>query len=247
MGLSNKDILLIVRAQLAIDLNCKPDDFDRDGFLFCEAKENPGRRPFPRNEPHFEMLTMGGAVVVSATNDILPWIREQLEGKSRDDAFSLPFVYGSGIYFLPDEPNPLPLSDDIELTLVERDEIPSLYKLDGFGNAIQYDVNHPRPDLLVMLARKGGVIVGMAGASADCEMLWQIGIDVLPEYRRFGIAAALTGGLAVEILRRGKVPYYGTGSSNVASQLVAHRAGFKPAWVCAYRGVFNGFVTAPTG
>jgi len=161
---------------------------------------------------------MGDAVVVSATADILPWLRQQLEGKSRDDAFSMPFVYGSGIYFLPDSPSPLPLPGDTEFVLVEQQEIPRLYKFDGFRNAMQYDANHLRPDVIAMLAKRNGAIVGMAGASADCEMLWQIGIDVLPEHRRFGIAAALTNRLAIEVLERGKVPYYGTASSNVASQ-----------------------------
>jgi len=78
MSISNEDILWAVRAQLAIDLNCSPGDFDSAGFVFCEAKENPGRRPFPRGERHFEMVTMGGAVIVSATSDIQPYLREQL-------------------------------------------------------------------------------------------------------------------------------------------------------------------------
>jgi len=30
------------------------------------SRDNPGRRPFPRSERHFEMLTMGYAVVVSS-------------------------------------------------------------------------------------------------------------------------------------------------------------------------------------
>lgn len=87
----------------------------------------------------------------------------------------------------------------------------------------------------------------MAGASADCEMLWQIGIDVLPTYRDLGIAAALTNHLALEVLNRNKIPYYGTASSNLASQRVAHRAGYKPVWVCAYRGKFDEMLTAATG
>lgn len=54
-------------------------------------------------------------------------------------------------------------------------------------------------------------IVGLAGCSADCDTMWQIGVDVLPEYRRKGIAAALTSNLAVEILKRDKVPFYCSG------------------------------------
>jgi len=250
MKLANKEILSVVRAQLATDLNCAADDFDSDGFVFCEIKENPGRRPFPRGERHFEMLTMGGAVIVSATPDILPYLCEQLGGKNCGDAFSMPFVYGSSVYFLPDDLCLLPMSDGIDVKVLEWDGILKLYKIyqrADFPNALQYDVNHSRPDVLVTLAMAGGNIAGMAGASADCEMMWQIGIDVPPEYRNRGIAAALTNRLAIEIMERGKIPYYGTASSNVASQRVAYRAGFKPAWVCAYRGRFDDVLTSPTG
>ena len=62
--MTQHEMLHIVKAQLATDLNCSPDDFDREGIVFCEAKENPGRRPFPRGERHFEMYTMGRAVIV---------------------------------------------------------------------------------------------------------------------------------------------------------------------------------------
>jgi len=63
---NQKEIISAVRTQ-ATDLNCSYNDFDREGIIFCEAKENLGRRPFPRNERHFEMLTMGKSVIVSAT------------------------------------------------------------------------------------------------------------------------------------------------------------------------------------
>ena len=244
--LSNKEILQITQSQLSLDLNCAPADFNKEGIIFCESKDNPGRRPFPRGERHFDMLTMGKAIIVSATTDILPYLQEQLKGKSRDDAFCMPFVYGSGIYFLPDHLDPLPTPAGHNFEFTEGTDIHKLYSLEGFHNAIQYDANHPRPDVLVLLAKKEGKIIGMAGASDDCKMLWQIGIDVLPEYRNGGIAAALTSQLALEILARGKIPYYGTATSNVASQRVAFRAGFKPAWLCVYRGIFDGELVKTT-
>jgi predicted GNAT family acetyltransferase len=77
--------------------------------------------------------------------------------------------------------------------------------------------------------------------------MWQVGIDVLADHRRIGLATALIGKLTNDILKRGKVPYYGTASSNIASQMVAVRAGYKPAWFCAYRGIFEGQATSPTG
>ena len=73
--------------------------------------------------------------------------------------------------------------------------------------------------------------MGFAGASADCDDMWQIGVDVLPEYRRNGIASALTNKLAKEILGRGKVPFYCCAWSNIRSAKNAIRSGFTPSWV----------------
>ena len=75
------------------------------------------------------------------------------------------------------------------------------------------------------------MLVGLAGCSADCGTMWQIGIDVLPAYRRRGIAAALTSRLALEILRRDRIPFYCAAWSNLKSVRNALRSGFRPAWV----------------
>ena len=58
-----------------------------------------------------------------------------------------------------------------------------------------------------------------------------IGIDVLPAYRKQGIASALTSRLAIEILNRGKVPFYCAAWCNIKSVRNAIRSGFRPAWV----------------
>lgn len=245
MRIAQSEITGAVKSQLALDMNCSPGDFDgeKDSFLFTEAKDRPGRRPFPRGERPFEMLSMGRTIVVSASPALLDFLKPALEGKSRDDAFFMPFVYGHSLYYLPDlgTIKALEPPDGFVFETAERDTIPALYQFGGFRNALQYDVNHPRPDVLALLAKKDGRLAGMAGASADCARMWQIGMDVLPEYRGNGIAAYIVNRLTLEILERGYVPYYGTASSNIASQRVAHRAGYYPAWISAYRGDFDGF------
>jgi len=246
--MNHSELIRIAREQLAIDLNCLYSDFDKDGIIFCEAKDNFGRRPFARGERHFEMLTMGRAVIVSATADILPFVREQLMDKTRDEAFCMPFVHGQGLYFLPDELRLMPLLDDFRFEIAEREAIiGKLYECKGFRHAMHYNDAHPRPDMLAMTVAKDNKIVGVACSSSDCERLWQIGIDVLPEYRGKGLAAILTNHLAIEIMKRGKVPYYGTSTANIASQGAAYRAGFKAAWTCTFRGLFDGELTSPTG
>ena len=86
-------------------------------------------------------------------------------------------------------------------------------------------------DMLGVGAYDGERLVGLAGASADCERMWQIGIDVLPEYRRQGIASALTRRLALAILERGRVPFYCAAWCNLKSVRNAIKSGFRPAWV----------------
>lgn len=59
----------------------------------------------------------------------------------------------------------------------------------------------------------------------------RIGVDVLLEYRRMGIASSLTSKLSLEILKNGKVPFYCCAWSNIKSIRNALKSGFKPAWV----------------
>lgn len=74
----------------------------------------------------------------------------------------------------------------------EGQDIHDLYNTEGFEYAIQYDVDHPRPDAIAVYVKKDNHIVGMAGVSVDSEMMWQIGIIVLPEFRGKGIASGFT-------------------------------------------------------
>lgn len=85
--------------------------------------------------------------------------------------------------------------------------------------------------LLGIGAYDKGNLIGLAACSADCDTMWQIGIDVLCDYRRKGIASALTSHLAMEIIKKGKVPFYCVAWSNIKSVRNAIKSGFRPAWV----------------
>ena len=86
-------------------------------------------------------------------------------------------------------------------------------------------------DVLAVGAYDNGKLIGLSGCSADCEMMYQIGVDVLPEYRRKGVASAVTSRLALEVLALGKVPFYCAAWSNIKSVRNAFKSGFRPAWV----------------
>lgn len=242
MELSKSKILEVVRHQLALDMNCNVQDFLNDGVVFCEAKLNEGRRMFDRQTPYLEIATMGRGIVVSADADILDKVKPVIKDKFRDDLFFAPFLFGHSLYYIPDIGiiKKLPFSDQFTFHVREGKEIYELYDIPGFKNAIQYDKDSAHPDVLALYAMKGNEIVGMAAASADSKTMWQIGIDVLPEFRNAGIAVCLVSNLAVMIIERGIIPYYGTASSNIASQAVAHRSGFMPAWMCTYKNTLDG-------
>ncbi len=93
------------------------------------------------------------------------------------------------------------------------------------------DKNIIVPFVLGVGAYDGNRLIGLAGCSADADEMWQIGVDVLPEYRCRGIASALTSRLATEILSRGKVPFYCCAWSNLRSVRNAVKSGLYPAWI----------------
>lgn len=247
--ITHDEMMNLVQSQLAIDLNCTVDDLnkEKDSIIYVPAKENPGRRPFQRNERYFEILSMGKSIVVSATPERLAIAKEYMGGKDRDTIFASPFIRGLKLNFLPDLRKIQPISSPVHFTyeVVEENEIYKVLDLDGFDkfdNAMISDRNSYQT-VLIVLARENGKVVGMSGASNVSSKLWQIGIDILAEYRNQGLAAYLVNRLTIEILNRGFVPLYNVNSSNIASQRVAYRAGYYPAFVNDWRCDFRDYET----
>ena len=238
--IDKKNMMNHVYSQLAIDYNCSPDDFKKEGLIFTEAKENVGRRPFPCITPRLEMISFGNSVVINASADIMPYVRRQFEGKTRDEVFWSPFVYGVSPYFLPDIGNIAMLNkpDEFEYEIIEKQNIQKLFEMSG----LFFDSTSPFVPVLIAVAVNRNGIVGMARASADCKAMWQIDIDVLSPYRRKGVATALVNMLTFEILERGNIPYYFTSNSNVISMRTAVRAGYIPTWVHCYKIRLNDLI-----
>lgn len=235
--IDNRYMMNCVYNQLAIDYNCKPDDFQKDGIVFTEAEKNKNRRPYPFIEPRLEIVTMGCGIIVNASSDILPFVRKRFEGKTREEIFHSPLVYGANLYFLPDtdKMTPLKTTNGYEYEIVENHNIHELYQFEDFGYVLQYDVNSLFPEMLTIIAKHDGNIVGMAGANGDCQTMWGINVDVLPLHRGKGLASKLVNILTLEVLHRGYIPYYFTAPSNILSIRVAMRAGYTPTWLHSYK------------
>lgn len=239
--MDKKQMMKKVYNQLAIDYNCSPQDFLEDGLIFTEANELKGRRPYPFITPRLEMITLGNGVIINASADILPLVRNRLEGKSRYEALNMPFAYGVNPYFLPDLDKIVLLNKNskFEFEFIEKNDISKLYKHKGFDYALQYDVNSLHPESLAVIAKYKGDIVGIASAVAECETMWQINVDVSSAYRGNNLATIMVNTLTIEVLNQGIVPYYSTDCGNVISQRVAVKSGFLPTWSHCFRTRLN--------
>lgn len=122
-----------------------------------------------------------------------------------------------------------------------RDEIFSLRGLQGFDNSLAFDDRGHTPTKAACIARNGDMITGVSGAApASPEGLWEVGVDVLPEYRNSGMGTYLVTKLTGELLKRDVVPFYSASVTNIGSQMVAARCGYIPAWVDTYGTVLDG-------
>ncbi|HPG92033.1 MAG TPA: GNAT family N-acetyltransferase, partial [Clostridia bacterium] len=121
-------------------------------------------------------------------------------------------------------------STKYEIRWYEQKDIGQFYG-QWFSHALMPQFHPQHPDVLAVCAIDKGEIVGMAACQADTDMMWQIGVDVKKEYRGKRIGTVLSALLKEEILRRGKIPYYGTLEANIYSQRIAYEIGFYPSWI----------------
>lgn len=239
--MTGKEILQTALRQSAVDCSCAPEDFLSSENAAFPSKKQPGTRKYLALPQLLDFVSYGHAIVASGREDLLPLARKHMEAFPGHTAFeaagivslaralaplSLAPVY-DGEYFLPDPERLREHACLFPLRVLEKDALAGLYRPE-WSNAL-CERRHEL-DMLAVGAYDGSTLVGLAGCSADCETMWQIGVDVLPEYRSLGIAKALTSRLALETLRRGRVPFYCCGWANISSARNAHACGFRPAW-----------------
>ena len=240
--MTNHEILEIALQQSAYDCNCSADDFlSSENKVFLSQKNEKARAYLPL--PFECDLVSYGNNIVAQVSPRMKEIVEWYIGKyAVEHCFESPNViaineklveFGYKVcfmaeYFLPDMNEMKELTCNYERMILQPEDFEPYYT-DEWGNALCKSRKHL--DKLAVGAFDNGKLVGLAGASADCETMYQIGVDVLPEYRRKGIASALTSKLAIEILKLGKVPFYCAAWSNIKSVRNAIKCGFRPAWV----------------
>ena len=246
-----REILAIAMRQSARDCACSEEDFRRDRNVVVESKKAEGTSRFLEAPQICALFSYGSNIVASCRADLVPEVTEFVNGhESVYRCFDTPGLYelnrilekaGARVdwmhnFYLPDPEQVYgtELPCPYETREMHPEDFTGLYAeergqgVPKWGNAL----SHARKelDVLGVGAFDGGELIGLAACSADCPEMWQIGIDVLPEYRQKGIASALTNRLARAILERGKAPFYAAAWANVRSVKNGLRSGFRPAW-----------------
>lgn len=240
--MTNQEILAVALEQSAIDLNCRPEDFFGAENRVVLSTPNPAARRYLTLPFDCELVSYGDNIVASTASTLVEPVRRYINQYPAEHCFETPNIHMlseilephelqicfMAEYFLPDVEQLRPIESPCELRLLGPEDFRDLYRPE-WSNALCEKRKHL--DVLGVGAYMDGALVGLAGCSADCDTMWQIGIDVLPSCRRLGIASALTARLALEIFDRGKVPFYCAAWCNIRSVRNALRSGFRPAWV----------------
>lgn len=232
-----------VRRQMSLDYCCSLKDLeDGSGNLFTEYYPAEGRRRFNETgETFLKIASFKGRLLFTGRPDIIRQMRDRYE--KRDAAWfmepgnlrelnELIGEYGYRIshlhpFYVAFEPTQV-VYDRYEVRLLERADIEEFRGDARFTNAFSFQP--AAPDEIGISASKDGKILAMAGASGDSPLMWQIGIDVVPEARGLHLGRLLVTLLKNEILKRGRIPYYGTAFSHILSQNIAIDSGFRACW-----------------
>ncbi len=226
----NERFLKTALRQSARDVSCRPEDFSAREHLFTPSSRREGAKVFYPERPDFLAVSYGRASVAAVRDDKLKEVSEALKGSDISPSALAPLGLVpefETVCFLPAGEDVSPLPCRYETRLLYPEDFAGFY-LPEWSNALCK--KRPQLDKIAVGAYDCGRLVGLAGASQDAENMLQIGIDVLPEYRRRGIASALTSRLAHEIIGLGQTPFYTCNWNNLPSFKNALRSGFEPAW-----------------
>ena len=209
--MTNKEIWRIALQQSAYDSGCLPEDFLKAENVVTISQKHPLARKYLKLPLSCDLVSYGSNIVAQASEEIAPLVKEYIDRYPVEHCFETPNLhvldemlrpYGQKICFMAEYF--LPDVDAVK-------ELPCEYEL---------RVLHQEDFETLYLPQ---------WSNALCEDRKHL--DVLPEYRRKGIASSLTSRLALEILALDKVPFYCAAWCNIKSVRNAIRSGFRPAWV----------------
>jgi len=252
---TSQDVRDTVITMLIAELSCSTADLTDGRVHFAvrdpNGHENPAHRLFPPHPGKIAIASLGTGGVICVDEPHLDWAEEvfgPVAEATRDSIF-MPAQLGRMADFIKPEGLTLygvfprfavslnslvhvEVPDGYTVKIVDRDGADRIEQRDKWRYSIAKDPSETaRPTMIAAVAEHAGQVVGVCGASADSPYMWQLGIDVTPGHQGHGLATVMTSAVAREVLEAGKLPYYGTSTSNIPSMRTALAAGFKPTWV----------------
>jgi len=233
VNMNKTDKIIAAKEQLMNKWKCSEDIFSGVENVIIKS-----------DKIFFEMITFGSNAAIRADENIYNWCKDklqdeeaknimdgdilfQIEKKLREFGYALA---GENVrYLYINSQSEVKKPNEFLYKWFEKEDMSKLYENKGYDNALNYE-----HDVIAYGAYKNGELVALAGADDYMNNLWQIGIDVLPSYRKSGLATYLVKEIAEEIEKRNKIAYYTTWSGNIASTKVALNVGFIPTWISYY-------------
>lgn len=234
----------LVEEQFAIDYNCSIEDFQNKDTLVTLRKEQAGSRKFEETSL-LSILSYNGKLVITAAEEIFSWCNEVLkehispewcfeagsligiEKKMNEFGYAIDQVH---LFFLPKYEAK---SSTMKTKLIEGEEIVSLEEDERIDEAFLFE-DYIEDVLGVEILDENGEILAIAGATANSDRMWEMGVNSFVEGKGYGQAAL--NELVIEVQKRGKVPYCGTALSHCGSQNLSLLAGLVPSF-CELRTV----------
>ena len=121
-------------------------------------------------QPRIHAMAYRGSVIVCTSTDLWDSIPRLLQGRSRDEIFELPYLYGQTIHYVPDNLPEMIAPPQYDCQLLFGDEIEAL------GNSFNFmllELDHYIHDLTAMTAEKERI-------SAELDVATHIQSSMLP-------------------------------------------------------------------
>lgn len=224
-----------VEQWLSKEYVCHQKDLNSSGIFYTIKTDS--------RLPYLKILAYGDSIIVCTSRELQASIQRLLINKNKDEIFELPFIYGQTIHYIPevDSMPTIPQPSIFTYDSLTGSSIHPLKGLMGFENSLTFDEAGSPSAETVYLAKDQDKIIGIASASCSpIEGLWEIGVDVLPNYRQANLGAFLVTHLTKELLAKKIVPFYSASVTNIASQRVASKCHYLPLWVDTYGTTLDG-------
>lgn len=216
--------------------------------FYCSSEELNGKATiysvnFNAEQPYIKILAYRNCIVVCTSEDLHYKVQELLLNKNRDEIFELPLIYGQTIHYVPDDSctDDGVASPNYECEYLFYRDILSFNGLTGFENSLAFDENGSTSTKAVYIAKEKDKIIGVAGAAESLvNGVWEIGVDIMEEYRNAGLGTYLVRGLTKKLLARSIIPFYSASITNIGSQMVASRCGYIPFWIDTFGTILDG-------